>query len=906
MVTKKTSKMSKICSILLLAVIILSFVCKAVSSIPKTVTVAEAWDGSTYSGNEDAEDPSDFNDNMTDMGRFKMWSVFKGMGMNDTQACAALACSQAEGHFRSVIIETNDPLGLGELGTSYADEQKYISNYSDPCCEANFRTQCTDKCLAIYLSKGKYACHYPDSSTVIAQAKQENDVSANGLSETAYYVNGVGYLGVGLFGFTGESFVGLFQWSDTTGEKWYIMENQIAYFIADESIGGYKGAELQQWIEETKSSSLDDCVETFFHTFINGNKLPDLVAARQEIAVDIYAMLAGTGYDKTYAKKVLAMADLKFVGEDDHEIKDRGIIYSYASTVMLYPRNDGFIIDVTRNDSIPQKNSEVWKGYIDEMNGGTDTSTTYSLFELYGEDVHWYRYFGEATYTPTLLDHVWSAIDQHKTKALISFDTIDYDAYNYLSCNVYPDRPTVLSKDDLANGDKDPRVLALSYGWFNGYFYVEGSIKMTIAKYLVSIVSFLLGPEIINAAIDIVENLEKTATWNVISNILMVLVGLIMVFFLFSLVGKSVKYAKGRGAARDVIARFLAGFFCLGFLFAALANPAVFNNVIKKTANGIDTLFTSTLAKSHSNDDVISVTDDSLIYHAMIWRRAIFNPWCRGQFDNRNYDELYTQYAAVDSSKMMPQSHEEIDTTDMTGKAFYDSATLTGDVFVPRGGGVEVRNWAAYLYSCGTKYHIDSTLDEEKASKIDTTSAITFPNDATMTTAPDADIPADTFRIVDAQMDISPQYFATGRSSENYTKAHALKPHYSMQSTVMLFNASLLLFMVPVIFQKIMSFIMLLITSFKMIFFTIMELFKEQTGIKPFFDSVKKSFFGYFTASLKLCIMITLYDLFVDQGFLKLVLYILCCLIILGFNLKDARQFASDVSFKARQIKNKL
>ena len=329
---------------------------------------------------------------------------------------------------------------------------------------------------------------------------------------------------------------------------------------------------------------------------------------------------------------------------------------------------------------------------------------------------------------------------------------------------------------------------------------------MTIAKYLVALVSFIMGPEIQRVMKDTIVWIEGTEMWQIMKPILFMMLGLAMLGFILSLVKKGVNYAKGTGAARDALSRFLIGFLTLGLLFAVIARPAAFNQAIDKVVNVVDNLFNSTLAASLTNDEIISVEDESLATHAVLWKKAIFNPWCRGQFDDLEYKELYTQYSSLESGQsMMPQSHEVIDTTDDTGKAFYDSAALTGDVLVPRGGGVDVRNWAAYLYSCGTIYHIDSTLNEEKASNIDLTGSIQFPNFTTQTTANNPDISADTFRIVDAQMNISPQYFANGSENPNYQSASGLKNHYEAQGYVMLLNAVMLIFFIPVIFQKIMS-----------------------------------------------------------------------------------------------------
>lgn len=897
------TKFKKITAIIALIAIIIPMFSVAVSSLP-ALTVVNAYDPSTgdYSGREDAEDTSDFNDNITAQNKYKMWSVCKSMGMTDNQAVAVIACSMAEsGGGRSEIIEAKT-----SLGTTKAQSEAYIQQYSQYIdTDPDKRTQFTDEAVRAYGVSQSYIdrAHTGERGLSPAIRIHGNNTS---LDLDAYYdSNGVGWLGCGIVGFTGDPLKRLFVWADLNNARWYDFEYQFAYFISSTPEGYKQGPSFENWVAESKDYDLNKCVETFFHAMINGNELPNFVSERQTIANYEYEHYAGKKWDSKYGKKVLGIAGLAAI-DIGSGIKDKSIIYSYASAVAYYPRNTGFIFNYVANDDLKEKNKEVFNGYVKSLQGDVDDSKSYSLFELYGEDLHWYRYFGEASYTPGLLDHIWSAVDQKKTDELGVFDTIDWEADDYLSCQTYPDRPTVLTKEDIKNGDRDPRVLALSTGMFNGYFYVAGSVKMTVAKGFVALVSFLIGPEMRQVIVDLIDKIESTKIWDGIKVILMCLCGLAMVLFIFSLVGKGIKYAKGQGAFRDALNRFIIGFVCLGLLFASLARPAVFNDTIDKVVNLVDTLFNAALADSIQNDEIIAVTDPDLATHAVLWKKAIFNPWCRGQFGD-DYEHLYTVYAEnlTKKQKAMKQSHDEVDTNDQTGKAFYDSASLTGDVFVPVGNGKEVRNWAAYLYSCGTIYHIDSTLDESEAKNIDTVNSyITFPHYTLKTTANDPDIPADLFRIIDAQMNISPQYFANSSTNDNYQDANSLNPHFGWQSTVMVFNASLLLFMLPVIIQKLMNFIMLMITMIKLIYYTIMELFKEGNGLKQFTDSLKKHFVNYFVAALKLNLMITLYYILVDKTFIELVLYIACSIVILGFSWKDIQDGIHRTKHTVKRIKN--
>ena len=74
----------------------------------------------------------------------------------------------------------------------------------------------------------------------------------------------------------------------------------------------------------------------------------------------------------------------------------------------------------------------------------------------------------------------------------------------------------------------------------------------------------------------------------------------------------------------------------------------------------------------------------------------------------------------------------------------------------------------------------------------------------------------------------------------------------------------------------------------------------------PFFDGIKKAFFNYILASFKICLMITLFYLLIDEGFLKLIVYIICCLVLLSFNLKDVKRNIDSIKTNAKRIKQKI
>ena len=690
------------------------------------------------------------------------------------------------------------------------------------------------------------------------------------------------------------------------------------------------------------SSKMYECVKEWCRIPSGGNYIDDdWVDARHTKAMHYwnyqFIKVGEDEYDKAFADKLLsnvtdmagdplesALACVSYYSKE--EIVDNGIVQSYATPSVLYPQSCGYIMDFEKNDDLYDRNKEIFEDFLNRNCSNTNftrSGSTYSLFELYGEDLHWYRYFGEATYTPQLLDHIWSAVDQDKTKQLVSFDTIFYDAKNFLSCQVYPGRPRVLSSNDVSNGNTDPRVSELDKGYFDGYSYVVGSAKMALSKYVVSIISYLLGDSFRSDVVEIIDKLEESEAWEILSIPVLAIWGLVVAAFIFSIVRKVANYSTGTsGSVKDIVERIIIGLLCMGFFSIAIASPSTLNSTMSNVAEAIDTLFTASIAKSIEGtpeEEVIlcnvnknsDATNDQI--HAILWYKSLFRPWCRGQFGGLNYNELYTQYSnlTMADTSMMPQSNDiealdEVGNIDTSGKIpFYNSKQSTGDVYVYRGNGVETRNWAAYLYSCGSKYHIDSTLNKKTARTLKADNELYFPHYTLKTTANNPDVEADMFRVIDAQMNISPQYFNNGDVVNNYLDSKTLEPNFIKESTIMIFNTGLLLFMVPVIFQKIFNFILMIITMIKIIWFSILELFKEKTGVKEFFDSLRKHVLGYLAACVKLEILIVSYFKFVDEGFFKLMIYIIICVVVLAFNPKDMRRAYMNLKNNVSRIKNK-
>jgi len=1047
-------------------IFIATYMLSPFSNMFGNITVVEA--SRNIKGTEDAEDEDEF-DTPGDQQLYKCWSVIKsleidGKKFTDEQACGILGCWQAEsgGSFASWVVEGF----LGNFDT-WDDVNKYIGETSSKF--ADDHDSMTVTCL-----KNGYGVADDGITTGRAGYTMPWPGHSKGLSGATYFPasrNHEGWCGIGLGQYTGERAALLVDFCTENKCDWWLIDNQLIYIFTDTADGGdYNANTWSTYMTDTASSDLDTCTQTFFLSYeMPGGKASDyadFISTRQKYAQDLYDDLHGKPWDSSYGASILDGTGLKS-SKMHTDIVDRSILFSYASAAIHYPLNSGYILPIADTDSqdMYNKNADVYKGLVNEFRGDDNKSKKYCLFELYGEDIHWYRYLGEATYAPNLADHIWSAVVQNKVSKLISFDTINYESTNYVSCRVYKTRPYVLSSKEVNQGYSDPRVLTMITSYFSGDFYVIGSFELFVSKLFVSLVSFLMGPSILEAAKSIIESIQDSDIWGALQPLILVMLGFAMIAFILSLVGKVKNYAMGRGGSpKDIIERFLIGFIMLGFLLASTYNPKAFNNIGYNAACIIDSFFNASLTKSVKNDDVIGVSDDDLAVRAVLWKTAIFEPWCKGQF-GKSYKKLYTQYATdlKPGEKKMAQSHSEVDTSDMTGKAFFNSASYTGDVWVSIGGDTKIRNWAALLYSCGSQYHIDCDIADQAVEKVsdrkfkgsfttniysdvrnkmvkdactyvgkipyiwggesldtgvdcsgfmmclyskhanislphsaqgqyndsqvthiseedlipgdlvffgDTDTSIghvamyigngqvvhascpedglkisdinyrspryygrvsnvsSYKDDASSgssnssndnkyivnldkpvafpvanTTAYDADIMADTFRVVDAQMNIAPQEFADGTTISSYTNSKYLDPSFLSQGFFMIIHAGLLLFLIPPIWKRLKNFILLLILSIQLIWYTITELFKEG-NFKDFGTNIKNALLGYFIGTIQMYTMVILYSRMVGKGLLLAIIYCILCIIILSFSAKDMNDFISQTRRRKMVAKN--
>lgn len=848
---------------------------------------------------------------------YKIWSVAICAGLSKEAAAGWIGNAERESQIDSTLFEGWLDY-RNQDGWTADDKALYVWNdkKSDIAESAESLCYYTVNFLFPYYASNGWGLEASQDDHISVAAVQPNGTTH--LIHTGAYIGDGHYMpGIGHIQFTGVRASNLMNYASQVGERWYDLDTQLVQILRHE--GNYQDGHSNYILGEYANITNVEEAANKWKWVVEGcgNNEPD--TTREEYARAWFTLFENCKPDIRYARMILKKANVPFKYKGLNYIKtieDKSAIQELSGRAIQLPQSTGFAFDVggTADKYAEDAAIAILKSIPSYVEGGEENTQypdangekKYSLYDLFGSDLHFYRYYGEATQPIQLLDHIFSAYTQDMMNSLTIKDTIFYTTHRYLSCNVYEGRPQVLTNADIQEGQQDPRVSQIETNRFNGSTYVRASFRIEVAKYITALVSFLMGDTVISTLRWVADKLTDFEIWNNAAvPIIKIIVGIMAIFFVWSLVKHAINYATGkRGSIKHILTRFFTGVIAVALILVICDHPKAFTELIYKSATVIDNVFESALTEQVYEDDVVGSTDGTKTIEAMLWRITVFEPWCKGQF-GRQYDELYTQFADVEDAKKMPQSYipQDADLSQLVGQngVLYDSANYTGDVIVPVGNSTYIRNWAAYLYSCQSKYHIDYNYMSGKDS---VPTEIKFPT--MYTTAQDTTIAADTFRVLDAQMNISPQIDADGNVKYTYSGSKILEPELGTQSGLMVtYSLILLISFAPAIFMKLKNLLMLFVTFFSLIYHSIVEVAKENQGFSDFGKSLKKYFVGYCLACLKLFILVIAFNALVGQGIIKLILYGLLVLVVYGINLNEANKEIKDRINRAKAIHNR-
>lgn len=882
----------------------------------------------------------------------KIWGVFKAYGFSDEMCAGMLGnmLTESSGTLNPTAIEgisaadDNIKANAQSMGDkSYSKEQiwlnpKYASDYV-----------VNDLFINGYTSSPLVSVPYQDGDTKIELL---TDVFGNSNTQQKKIFGTSGYFaqyptasdkhfapGLGIIQFTGSEVTRLWKFANKSNMNPWDLKLQCATLICPKGDFGYQVSRMKTLMEKKDTlKDVESATKYIFSHWVNQNRE---FTSNQQSRVDYakavesgkYGALVGTDGDVEFAKEVFKIAGLPW----PNPYRDFSLTEEFISPVVEMEISDGsalFTLDEEKQLR-EQINNEI---YLSIKNGVSTNENTYSLYDRFGPKLQFIQYYGEETVGITLFDHIVSTILQGAIGDL-SIKEIVYSPPIYLSNKVYEGRPFVLTRAMVDAGYKDPRVTMAANDHIGTRFgLVHSKLLLGISQTIVSVVSFLLSNTIQWFVYDKFRWFVQTEAWTVvIKNVFWFLMAALGIVFIFHTIKHARKYLLGNESLKQLLTRLIVVLLTFSLLILLITSPTFVLDTTYKVTTFTDSLFGEMVESRNQDDEVISsksstyasskeetssentVTtttgetavkesdadsteskigkDSPLQFNnateAWVWKIALFQPWCKGTFGDR-YENLYTQFYEGELKKdvkKMEQSyvpdHKALDSIKLDSEnSFYDSASLTGDVKVDLGGGKQVRNWAALLWSTTSTYHIDTTTHIKEESI--TASSVKFP---TALRTSDGSLYADMFRVIDAKMDISPQYLVENDEVvelQNYTNAKIFETNYYGAGWEMLWKSLLLLALLPILIMKLKAYFVLILQFVKGLYYGMVEFVTENQGLSKWWADIKESVVNYMYRSLQAYILIYIYCTFTDlDNFLLNIAFVLLAVIITFSSFRD-------------------
>lgn len=486
-----------------------------------------------------------------------------------------------------------------------------------------------------------------------------------------------------------------------------------------------------------------------------------------------------------------------------------------------------------------------------------------SLFDRFGSTLKFVPYYGEKNFSLNIVDHIYTKLIDDEEKFEFKLKDLFWSSDSYFNTEVYYGRPYVLTGEELDNGSTDPRTS--QYGsWSTGGSVALGNFYLTLSEFIVDFSTFFISGNLFELVFQMMELIFNSSVWTFIKNMINIILPLLMIFVVIKLTKQAILVSKGDlNNSKEGLIKTIAGVFVsLMIIFTFVNRPGVFN----KTINTAVTWFDDAIASSTSDqldDEVISSSDSTNVMRAMVWKTAILEPWCNGMFQN-DYENLYTQFEPDSNKTKMPQSSQQA----KEGSKTYNSKDIIGDVKVKLYNGKDVRNWCALAWSTTSKYHINSDGYEMDVSN-------GWP--ASLHTANNPQIYVDTFRWLDAKLDISPLYDGTNKIND-YANSHPYKETFVKEGMNSLVLALLTLFFIPLAFKRIIQLILIVGMTVSWIFGSLRNLIIPDSYNRSIFGNLKASFGcikRYAWYSLMMYLLLFIYTAVAGKGFMQNIIYIL-------------------------------
>lgn len=541
------------------------------------------------------------------------------------------------------------------------------------------------------------------------------------------------------------------------------------------------------------------------------------------------------------------------------------------------------------------------------------SSHTYSLFDLYGGDIKFVPYYGEVSIKTNLADKIYTAfVGKDGDFKLTVKDIQTLFKKNVVSNNiVYKDRPPIIETQEVIGMSKvDPRV---SQGLTNpaslGGVTKLANTNLTLSEMYVSIITWLTGSGLYNSVNEIWEKVMKSGLKDYVKGLLNFFFPLLMILFIYRVAKMIIGMYKGNvGYTAKLFFGNLIGFvIILGTLWTFTENPLIMSGTITKLVNVIDNQF-DTVLNMTTESPVVKSDVTQNVRQAALWEKAVFNPWSYGTFGT-SWDKTYSIADPDPSHEKLEQTKDDLG-GEWEGVRYnsYDAAN-GGKIYVKRSSSENLHNFAAYAMSLQSKFHIsysgtrgdgyvEGTKEQNKISKEGNNFVEpTWP--VALTTPKNDNIYLDYFRLIDSQLDISPEYRSGKKRKMNYTKSREWKQDFYAQSMISLFYSALLTPLGILGIRKVKYSLLLITGGARIVWKSIMWFLRpEQNSVIDNYKSLVSPLLDYLWNGFVIYINITIYLALVDKGLIANIFIILFGLYVLSFSRPKSM---SDLKRRLRQ-----
>lgn len=512
--------------------------------------------------------------------------------------------------------------------------------------------------------------------------------------------------------------------------------------------------------------------------------------------------------------------------------------------------------------------------YNDSVNG------SYSLYDRFGGQIQFIPYFGETKISTGLADRFYTKYVENDGEFSLTLDDIKkfFESPAISNNVIYENRANILSQEEIDGGNVDPRVSAYSAVSMTGGDASLGNLSLTIANAFVQVVAWLSSGGLFKTINDIWTKFCDAGFADFLQSIVLYFLPLCVAVFVFLMVKRAFKSIKGHYSFRKLMSDIIGSLISLGLVFSLMINPTAFSSIFESITTIIDNTLDSAL--QIDADEVIKSDKTENVRAATLWKNAVFEPWCKGMFDGYRYEELYTQFDENNKHVKMPQSNDDVQTTDTfnDGGKKYNSVNMTGDVQIKIGDSNKdiVRNWGALAWSCQSNYHIDSVENqdtEDNANAIQNSDDKEWPK--ALTTPMNDKIYIDNFRWLDAKLNISPEYISTEETNANYSNSRSYKQNFIACGAESLWMALLLIPIGILSIRKLKCSLVLVASAVKLCYYSMANLvIPEKYDVLGNLKRTFRPLYDFFWWSMIIFVSIVLYSKFTGHGFMVDIVWI--------------------------------